>query len=890
MDPALKNLILERGKIRATLTRFKNYVDSYDRTSSPAALRVRLGKTTPIFESFDSVQQKIESTVEGTEAERTHETIRDEFELDYCETVGLAEDIISQWQKPELPRVGPATGMASNTSQSNFEIQSKVKPPTIELPTFDGTYSLWIKFRDTFESLIHTNSTLNNIEKFHYLNSAIKGDAARVIETLGISDMNYLFAWDALKSRFENKKALKHNQVRTLWDLPTVAKESCTGLRRLLDGVNNSLLALKALGERTEFWDTIIIYLVSTKLDSATKREWERHQSRITGDVTLRDMNGFLEEHCRYLEKVQFEKPQVTLKPQYQPVAGTNRPRVTQVVAHATTSHSCLLCKKQHAVAQCAEFKRLTPSARISRVQQLRACFNCLAIGHRNMDCTRDPCKLCGKRHHTLLHLDQTAKQSNTVIEQPEQTSANTALNSMSCVTQAESVSEAVILSTVVVYIKDHKGLKHECRALLDSGSQSHFITEAMITKLGLPCKDSNTRVTGIGGSNHGVHRKAWIEIKSMYNGFKRSISCLILPRITGHLPGTALDNGRIQVPSNFKLADPRLNEPREVQMIIGAGLFWDIQCIGRHSLGRNQPILQKTQLGWVLAGRIGFPDTATNSQVNCNLVTNEQLHEELQRFWEIEDSASEPSRQIPKDLCERHFLENTERGKDGRFVVGIPFKDTLIELGTSYEQTHRRLLSLERRLRRQPELKQRYIKFMKEYQELGHMTEIARLDKQDSIPGYFLPHHAVLKETSTTTKLRVVFDGSCKSTSRLSVNDVQIMVGPTVQDDLLSILLRFRKHKYVLSADIEKMYRQIRIRTEDRQYQRILWRTNESEEIRVFELNTVTYGTASAPFLATRALRQLGEIHREEFPAARLTIIEDFYVDDLLTGTDSWT
>ena len=68
------------------------------------------------------------------------------------------------------------------------------------------------------------------------------------------------------------------------------------------------------------------------------------------------------------------------------------------------------------------------------------------------------------------------------------------------------------------------------------------------------------------------------------------------------------------------------------------------------------------------------------------------------------------------------------------------------------------------------------------------------------STDGFYLAHHAVFKETSSTTKLRVVFDGSVKSTSGNSLNDI-LMTGPTIQDDLFTLLIRFRTHNYVITA-----------------------------------------------------------------------------------------
>jgi len=75
--------------------------------------------------------------------------------------------------------------------------------------------------------------------------------------------------------------------------------------------------------------------------------------------------------------------------------------------------------------------------------------------------------------------------------------------------------------------------------------------------------------------------------------------------------------------------------------------------------------------------------------------------------------------------------------------------------------------------------------------------------------PHYVLPHHAVLRQDSSTTKLPVVFDASAKSSTRVSLNNI-LMVGPTVQQDHILTLLSFRLYRHTLTADITKMYRQL--------------------------------------------------------------------------------
>lgn len=145
--------------------------------------------------------------------------------------------------------------------------------------------------------------------------------------------------------------------------------------------------------------------------------------------------------------------------------------------------------------------------------------------------------------------------------------------------------------------------------------------------------------------------------------------------------------------------------------------------------------------------------------------------------------------------------------------------------------------------------MKDDYAEFINEYHSLGHLIEVRRPSF-----GYYILHHAVVRENSETTRLRVVFHASCKTSSNKSLNDIQF-VGPVVQDDLMAILRRFRENTYVVTGDMEKMYRQATVNELQRNLQLILWREDESRPLKILQFNTVTYGTASAPNLSTRCL-----------------------------------
>lgn len=101
-------------------------------------------------------------------------------------------------------------------------------------------------------------------------------------------------------------------------------------------------------------------------------------------------------------------------------------------------------------------------------------------------------------------------------------------------------------------------------------------------------------------------------------------------------------------------------------------------------------------------------------------------------------------------------------------------------------------------------------------------------------------------------------------------------MVGPTIQDDIFTLLLRFRTHPIAMKADITKMYRQFRINDDDVNYQRILWRENKNHPIEEFNLNTVTYGTSSAPFSATRCVKQVALDEMKSEPVSCNILLRD--------------
>ena len=329
-----------------------------------------------------------------------------------------------------------------------------------------------------------------------------------------------------------------------------------------------------------------------------------------------------------------------------------------------------------------------------------------------------------------------------------------------------------------------------------------------------------------------------------------------------------------------LKTKDEDFNQPSTVDLIIGAG-HYEEPLIGDKRIKEPQkPITYRLScFGWLVIGRESQLEKKS-TQLQSFFICSEP--DNLQRFWEIEEIPTITQWTSEQQKCENHFKSTTRRNSEGRFVVKLPFKDSK-PLGDSYHQAKRRLRSLIFRLEKQPDVYNRYSQFIQEFIELGHMEEVPR--NKIHMPAtncFYLPHHCVIKDASSTTKLRVVFDASAKSTSGVSLND-RLLVGPQFQKDLFGILIRFRFHQVALPSDIAKMYRQLQLDDEDKDFHRVLWKNPNDTEVKTYRMTRVTYGITSSSYHSIRPLKALADscTHSNLRPA----INNDMYVDDLLTG-----
>ncbi len=170
----------------------------------------------------------------------------------------------------------------------------------------------------------------------------------------------------------------------------------------------------------------------------------------------------------------------------------------------------------------------------------------------------------------------------------------------------------------------------------------------------------------------------------------------------------------------------------------------------------------------------------------------------------------------------------------------------------------------------------------MQEYLDLDH-AEVVPQNELNQTPSCYLPVHGVFKDSSTTTKVRAVFDASARSSNSFSLNDT-LLPGPNLYPPLPDVLTRFRRLNIGMTADVSKMFREILLNSEEKNHHRFLMRAANGS-ILDCRMNRLTFGVKSSPFLATQVLHTLANLYAASHPAAADAILSAFYIDDVLSG-----
>lgn len=550
----------------------------------------------------------------------------------------------------------------------------------------------------------------------------------------------------------------------------------------------------------------------------------------------------------------------------------------------------CSFCNLKHAVYKCTELNKLDPAVRLQKVKEKKLCFVCLQPHKIGMCNSKYKCTICEKKHSRLLHIEKKStvnEQKNSLcatMEKEEETSDEDESSSVTALVASNSSSK--FLATAMVYVTAKSGEKFLMRALIDDGSESAFMTEQAMQLLKLEKENVSASIRGIGAEEKRSSAVATLLVHSRFNDeFCLQTEAIVLKKLTSYDKITR-DLKKYGHLKNLRLADDITDSHEPIDIILGTSEHGIIIKPGLIKGKPNEPIARDSEFGWLVSGGI-CKGSKTRVIETVSLISNVEMNEKLDNFFssnDVDDNSDDESESYTDEekYFDKFFHETTKRDEKG-FIVRMPFKNKIEpEFGDSKRVAMATLFQLQNRFKKNPKLKKEYTDAINDAIEKGHM----KLLKNDPKNGYFLPHHAVYKD-STTTKLRTVFNASQKSSNGLSLNDT-MAVGKIRQTKMLELLVRWRKYKIAVVGDIEKMYKQIRVAEDQQHLLLVLWPNERTGKIETYALTTVTFGVSNAPCTAIKVLETLANEVKEKYPLAASAIEDNFYMDDAMSGADT--
>ncbi|XP_059223030.1 uncharacterized protein LOC131996873 [Stomoxys calcitrans] len=847
-------------------------------------------------EIWQRVKPKYEASLAELAAaddKRDIETLKARYQTTYRTYVHGIAKISEVIESKRSAAVSPP-----NPTRLEFSSSPNVNLPPCDTDLFHGDYLSWPSFRDLFTALYINNTRLSPVEKLFHLNSKTRGEAREIVRKAPLTNEGFELAWRALEVRFDNKRLLLNSQLKTLFNLPGITVESSESIKQIQSTINGIIASLKLYSIDIKSWNPIFVYVCSMRLPEITLSLWEQSVKNKSDFPSWTELDSFLTCRFQTLETVRdfgFPSTSQSISNSKNENVGKSMPKNSSSkrvnsYRNGVVIPNCKLCPNEnHTIRLCSKFHNMTYADRLTTVKQLKLCLNCFSKGHLVKDCkSAFNCQKCNRRHNTLLHQDCNEEME---IPETDQKSIQSTSNGDSIVPIQSCFaanSKTVLLGTAMVGIR-HNGEIFKARALFDSGSEASFLSEHLFNLLKLKARKFMAHISGLNGTLSAKAQKiCMLQITSpMTSGFDLEAPIIVIPKLTSSLPTFSVSEEMFSTLPDIHLADPEFYRSSYIDILIGADLIPQVMLNGIINPVCGSLLAQETVFGWILTGPIP-KEPISVFRTTVSLPDDIALDELVSKFWELEDLPRvKPISDMDK-YCEDMFVETTTRNEAGRYIVTLPFKPEFpsgIQLGQSQKIALSQYIRNENRLLRDIELKRQYDAVLAEYIELGHMKRVRDIDFTPKSNFHYLPHHAVVRPNSVTTKVRVVFNASNPTSNGMSLNDV-LHPGPSLQKDLCTLLLQWRFYKVVFNSDIEKMYRQICVHPKHTTFQRILYRKSPYDEIEEFELQTVTFGVNCAPFLALRTIQQQATDVRLQYPLASEILESSMYVDDVLGGS----
>ena len=758
----------------------------------------------------------------------------------------------------------------NTTSVSSNSNSSSLKLPKLQLPVFSGDVLLWQEFHESFSAAVD-NSSISDVEKFQYLKGQLKGEAAALLSGLPLISSNYKVACDLLTQRYGSKRRRLRAHVRSLLSLNSPDMRDLYSLRNFVDNVNKNMRGLESLNVVSGDYEIFLCEILITKVPHQIKHEWAKLDD---DDMNTEELLKIIENEAKLLEIMKSTSSQGNNSSSSK-FSSVNQSRqkfsscnVTQATIKCPFCHST-----EHKSFYCKLLIEATIPKRIQMVKDAKVCFNCFE-SHSVKDCRRTSrCRVCNQKHNTLIH-----NHSSEVIE--EVSSNFTEVHSLN--TRA-SYSTSFVLPVITIPFTSSNGTCN-LGALLDTGSQRTFIRRSALKSISYKILKSEVfNIQGFGQKQ--ISENCQVVSASASSEVGDIAFNLIATDNMNSLSNVLnVDSTKFQFNEAINLCPP----PSTIDVIVGADTYYQFVTGNTRKLSRNIFAIE-TIFGYAIHGtaEISHKDPTYNL---VTLLSDNSLEElNVKKFWNTELSGILPaSEEIVNDdkKVATDFEANIHMSND-RYVVKFPWLQGSCLFSSYASEAKIRLFQTVRKLVRSNLLHQ-YDSIIKEYLSL---EIVEKVDESDTTVCRYLPHHGVVRQDKSTTKLRIVFDASAKSNNENSLNDC-LLEGPSLYPDIIGIILRFRLHPFALIGDVEKAFLQISLDERDRDFTRFYWfdeqlSSNSWPTVResTYRFTRVPFGIKSSPFLLNATINHHINKYSEVYPTTTKYLRTSIYVDDFITS-----
>ncbi|CAK1552938.1 unnamed protein product [Leptosia nina] len=730
---------------------------------------------------------------------------------------------------------------------------------SLDLPKYNGSHGEWLAFQAAY---MQTARHVTDVENMARLRRCLVGKAKEAVKNLLIYQSDPLEIMKSLESRFGRPDAIAITELETLKNLPkpgTTPRDLCMFTTRFC----NILCSLEALGKIFYLYNPEITRSTVEKLSPTLQHRFFAYAAQQPKqEADLLKLKRFLcieAENCapfaRPESNFESEKPQIKFQRAY----------VTEVKEKRKI---CIVCEKDsHTVNKCLVFKERSIDERWALAKEKSLCFRCLKPRTKNHRCPINRCNIneCQRRHHPLLHPNEERNSSPTV----------------EIVANASSTSAHRVYLKIIPVCVQGKNKSVNTFALLDDGSSVTLIDEELARTIEAEGPIEPLRIEGItsDGMNQTTSRRISIALSTKHNQISniqgRTMKNLKLS------PQTVLKRNISECEHLCDIIDEVCYSHAIPEILIGQD-NWHLLISSETRKGaRQQPVASLTQLGWVLHGsHTRSLGQKVHHVVDFNSSDN-RMDEQLKQFFAIDSLTIMPKRPYndPEDMALNQLKQHTRQREDGYFETTLIWRnDNKPEMPENYETALKRLRGIEKKLDRDPLLKSKYGEQMQALIDKGY-AERAPLER--NALTWYLPHFAVVNKMKPE-KIRIVHDAAAK-TRGVSLND-NLLKGPDLLQSLPGILMRFRQHKVAVTADIQEMFMQIKIREQDRDALRYLWRGEEREkEPTEYRMTSLVFGATSSPATAIFVKNYNAERFRDTDPEAAAAIERNHYMDDFL-------